>query len=336
MPADPSPYRPTHRPRDQRRGPAERDRHADVRPTVDQLVMPLFCLAGRHDRKPVGSMPGVFQMTPDEAVDEMRRMRGRGIGRFLLFGVIPPEQKDATGSAALDANNPVCTTLRMARDADLDAQLIADLCFCEYTDHGHCGVLSDDPHATVDNDATLDLLGLQAVVLAQSGADVVAPSGMMDGQVGAVRAALDGAGQRRVKILSYTTKYASALYGPFRDAGRGAPQFGDRRGYQMDYRRSDEWKTELALDLDEGADMVMVKPAVAYLDVLRRVRDAAPPQVPVAAYHVSGEYSMLHAAAERGWVELRAAAVEHTTAIRRAGADLIITYFAPDLADWLG
>jgi len=297
--------------------------------------MPLFCCEGRHERRPVSSMPGVFQLSPDEAVDEMRRTFDRGIGRFLLFGVIPPEKKDATGSAALDANNPVCTTLRMARDAALNVELIADLCFCEYTDHGHCGVLSDDPEATVDNDATLDLLGRQAIVLARNGARVIAPSGMMDGQVGAVRHALDAAGHNAVKIMSYTTKYASSLYGPFREAGEGAPEFGDRRAYQMDYRRRDEWRRELDLDLDEGADIVMVKPAVAYLDIVRRMRDATPDDIPVAAYHVSGEFSMLHAAADKGWCDLRAAALEHTTAIHRAGADRIITYFAPRLAEWL-
>ncbi len=333
-PPDP-PYRPAVRPRDQRRGPRVRDAHADVTLGADQLICPLFVCEGRGVNRPIASMPGVGQMSPDVAARHIAEMRKRRLTPFLLFGVIPAAKKDATGSAALDPDNPVCTTMRRVRDAGTEAQLIADLCFCEYTDHGHCGVLSDDPDVTVDNDATLELIGRQAVVLADSGADIVAPSGMMDGQVGAARAALDAAGRPETKIMSYTAKYASALYGPFRDAGQGAPRFGDRRGYQMDYRRRDEWRTELRLDLDEGADYVMVKPAMAYLDVIRGMRDAAPPGVPVVAYHVSGEYSMLHAAAERGWVDLKQAAIEHATAIRRAGADRVITYFAPRLAEWL-
>lgn len=313
-----------------------RDAHANVRLAVDQLIYPLFVRQGRALAQPVASMPGVEQMSPDLAVERMRALTGRGLDKFILFGVVEPARKDATGSAALDPDNPVQQTLRAACEADLDATLIADLCFCEYTDHGHCGVLCDDPELTVDNDATLDLLGAQAVALAAAGVDIVAPSGMMDGQVGAIRQALDAGGHGGVRIMSYTVKYASALYGPFREAGQGAPRFGDRRGYQMDHRRDDEWAVELDLDLAEGADYVMVKPALAYLDIVRRMRDRTPAGVPVVAYHVSGEYSMLHAAAERGWVDLEAVAIEHTTAIRRAGADLVITYFAPKLLDWLG
>ncbi|MCB1741761.1 MAG: porphobilinogen synthase, partial [Gammaproteobacteria bacterium] len=203
----------------------------------------------------------------------------------------------------------------------------------EYTDHGHCGVLHPDPEVTVDNDRTLQLLGEQAVALARNGADVVAPSGMMDGQVAAIRAALERARHDDVAILSYTTKYASSYYGPFREAGEGAPSFGDRRGYQMDYRRSREWATELALDTQEGADMVMVKPAMTYLDIIRQMRDAT--ALPLGAYHVSGEYSQICAAAERGWIDLQGAAVESTYAMKRAGADLILTYFADRLLDWL-
>jgi len=326
---------PRSHPRDQRRGQVVRDRFADVTLDVSQLICPLFVRPGRGIDQPVASMPGVAQMSTDVAMTFMREQAKRGLTRFILFGVIDADQKDATGSAALDADNPVNTTMRAARDAGLDVELIADLCFCEYTDHGHCGVLHDDPDITVDNDATLELLGRQAIVLANNGADIVAPSGMMDGQVGAIRAALNDKGHTATKIMSYTVKYASHLYGPFRDAGEGAPRFGDRRGYQMDYRRGDEWRTELKLDLAEGADGVMVKPALAYLDIIRQMRDAAPAEVPVAAYHVSGEYSMLHAAAARGWVDLRDVAIEHTTAIRRAGADLIVTYFAPRLVDWL-
>ncbi len=330
-----STYRPTQRPRDQRIGQATRDEHADVLVEPADLVMPLFVRDGQGIDKPVSSMPGVSQMSTDVAVNTIREQVSRGLRRFILFGIVDSAKKDATGSAALDVSNPVHTTLRQVRDAGIDCEMMADLCVCEYTDHGHCGVLHDDPEVTVDNDATLELLAQQAVLLADNGADIVAPSGMMDGQVGAIRQAL---GSRDTKILSYAIKYASSLYGPFREAGEGAPKFGDRRSYQMDYRRSDEWATELALDLEEGADMVMVKPAAAYLDIIRQVRDAAPPPpegIPVAAYHVSGEYSMIHAAAERGWCDLQSAALEITTAIRRAGADSIVTYFAPRLVDWI-
>jgi len=334
-PSPDNPYRPSRRPRDQRAGQAVRDRHADVSLRVDQLICPLFVRHGQGVNQPVTSMPGVSQMSPDVAERFVVRQIERGLKRFLLFGVIDADRKDATGSAALDPNNPVNTTMRRIKDAGHDAELIADLCFCEYTDHGHCGVLSDDPDITVDNDATLELIGRQAVVLADNGADIVAPSGMMDGQVGAIRAALADPEYGDVQIMSYTVKYASGLYGPFREAGEGTPRFGDRRGYQMDYRRSDEWRTELELDLAEGADFVMVKPALAYLDIIRRMRDAAPAEVPVVGYHVSGEYSMIHAAAERGWCDLKQVAIEHTAAIRRAGAELIVTYFAPQFTEWL-
>ncbi len=333
---DHTPYRPTERPRDQRRGQATRDLYANVTVTPDQLIYPLFVLDGENQQVPVPSMPGVDQLSPDRALQTITELSARGLSRFILFGVIDPAKKDPTGSEALNPDNPVNTTLMRVADAGLDVEMSADLCFCEYTDHGHCGVLHEDPDVTVDNDATLDLLAEQALVLATCGAHVVAPSGMMDGMVGAIRQAFDQNDQPHVRILSYTVKYASAYYGPFRDAGGGAPKFGDRRGYQMDYRRDDEWLKELNADLEQGADGVMVKPAAAYLDIIRRVRDHTPAQLPVAAYHVSGEYSMLHAAAERGWVDLQSAAVETTTAIRRAGADAILTYFAPQLLDWLG
>ncbi|MDH3584016.1 MAG: porphobilinogen synthase [Phycisphaerae bacterium] len=331
---DPDPtFQPVHRPRRLRCGSRIRDAVADVNLGVGHLVLPLFVRAGTELDKPVASMPGVSQLSPDRALEKIRRCLDLGLSKFILFGVVDPADKDAVGSAAFNDSNPVHQTLRAARAAKLDAMLIADLCFCEYTDHGHCGILDDDPEIAVDNDTTLQGLGRQAVQLAHSGADIVAPSAMMDGQVGAVRAALDAAACPQTPILSYSIKYASSLYGPFRDAGEGAPKSGDRRGYQMDYRRHREWRTELELDLAEGADMVMVKPAVAYLDILQQVREAT--DVPVAAYHVSGEYAMIHAAAERGWVDLKSAALETTTAIRRAGADLILTYFAEQLARWL-
>ncbi len=322
-----------HRPRRLRRGQRVRDLVADVRLHPRQLVMPLFVRAGEQLARPVDSMPGVRQMSPDVAAGTIDELTRRGLGSFMLFGVIDPREKDATGSAALDPGNPVSQTLRQVRDAGSDALLIADLCFCEYTDHGHCGHIDRDVRLTVDNDRTLGPLGRQAAMLAECGADMVAPSGMMDGQVGAIRRALDEAGHHHTAIMSYAIKYASALYGPFRQAGEGTPQFGDRRGYQMDYRRRDEWRRELSLDLAEGADIIMIKPALAYLDVIRGVAETS--SVPVAAYHVSGEYSMMHAAADRGWLDLQAGAVEATTAIARAGAQIIITYFAPQLLDWL-
>lgn len=330
---EPFQSRPVIRPRRLRRGQVLRDVVADVKLTPSDLVMPLFVRHGQGLMKPVSSMPGVHQMSPDVAVQTMRDLASAGLKSFILFGIVEPGDKDAAGSIALSEQNPVNVTLRRARDAGVDAVLMADLCFCEYTDHGHCGPLCTDERLTVDNDQTLDILGQQAVVLAKSGADVVAPSGMIDGMVGAIRRHLDAGSLEHTAILSYSVKYASAMYGPFREAGEGAPKFGDRRGYQMDYRRSREWRQELELDLAEGADAVMIKPAAAYLDVIRQVRDAC--SVPVAAYHVSGEYSMIHAAAERDWIDLRAAAVEVTTAIKRAGADLILTYFAPKLIEWL-
>lgn len=279
-------------------------------------------------------MPEVSQLPVKSAVALVKELSGRGVSQFLFFGVTPHEKKDSFGSFASSPDAPVNRVLAEVRAAGIDAVLYSDLCFCEYTDHGHCGALSpQDPHGVVDNDRTLDLLRRTSVAQAKAGADVVAPSGMMDGQVGAIRSALDGEGMHQTAILAYSVKYASGFYGPFRDAGEGGMKFGDRRGYQMDYRRSREWRTELEADLAQGADMVMVKPAGPYMDVIWRVRQAC--DVPVAAYHVSGEYSMLHAAAQRGWVDLKSAALEVTYGLRRAGADLIITYFAPKLVEWL-
>lgn len=322
------------RPRRLRRGAVLRDVLADVSLSPKQLIYPLF-VGEMSEAKQVASMPGVNQLPVKDAVQTVRELSSRGLKQFMLFGVTPSDKKDACGTYAAKANAPVNRAMNEVRQAGLDVLMYADLCFCEYTEHGHCGALigdGSDP-ATVDNDRTLALLGDAAVAQAKAGADVVAPSGMMDGQVGAVRAALDEAGYEQTPILSYCIKYASNFYGPFREAGEGAMAFGDRRGYQMDYRRSREWRTELELDLAQGADMVMIKPAVAYLDIVHQVRQAT--DVPVAAYHVSGEYAMLHAAAERGWLDLKAAALETTLGIRRAGADLIVTYFAPQLVEWM-
>jgi porphobilinogen synthase len=332
----PTPLFPQSRPRRLRRTPLLRDALADVRLTLDDLIYPIFVSAAEQP-VPVSSMPGVEQLPVKHAVETIRRLSQQGVRQFILFGVTPAHAKDAEGSFAAAADAPVNRTLKAARDAGLDALLYADLCFCEYTEHGHCGAVEKDhPKAggVVDNDRTLELLARTAVVQAQSGADVVAPSGMMDGQVGSIRAALDHAGLPGTAILAYSVKYASNLYGPFREAGEGGMKFGDRRGYQMDFRRSREWRTELEADVAQGADMVMVKPAATYLDVLWQMRQAT--SVPVVAYHVSGEYAMLHAAAQKGWLDLKATALETTCAIKRAGADLIISYFAPRMVEWLG
>ncbi len=284
-------------------------------------------------------MPGVSQLPINTAIQTIKDLSRDGLRQFLLFGITPQSKKDAAGSYAAHSDAPVNQVLQAVRDAGLDVVMHADLCFCEYTDHGHCGVLIDgadskggDP-SVVDNDRTLANLGKTAAAQATFGADVVAPSGMMDGMVAAIRTALDDANHQHTAILSYAVKYASNFYGPFRDAGEGGMAFGNRKGYQMDFRRSREWRTELNADIKEGADMVMVKPAAAYLDIIKGVRDAC--DVPVVAYHVSGEYAMLHAAADKGWLDLKETALETTYAIRRAGADMIVTYFAPDLLKWL-
>lgn len=328
---------PQLRPRRLRLTAALRDAVADVRLGVDQLICPLF-VSDAPTPRAVASMPGVHQWPVADAVATIRQLRRRGLRQFILFGVTPDSRKDPQGRYASDPDCPVNRTLAAVRDAGLDVVMIADLCLCEYTDHGHCGIVQPDPRhpaGMVSNDHTLVRYGEIAVAQARAGADLVAPSGMMDGQVGAIRSALDEAGFIHTAILAYSVKYASNLYGPFRDAGQGhVKDGGDRRGYQMDFRRRDEWRDEILADLAEGADLVMVKPAATYLDIVRAVRDEFP-GVPLAAYHVSGEYAMLHAAAERGWVDLRAAALETTLAIRRAGANLIVTYFAPDLATWL-
>lgn len=316
-----------------RRGPVMRDSVADVRLCPDDLVCPLF-VGDFSEARPVSSLPGVNQWPVNGAVETIRELSKSGLRQFILFGVTHDIKKDAQGTYGADPDSPVNRVLQSVRQAGLDVLMYADLCLCEYTDHGHCGVLcADDPQWRVDNDRTLALLARTAQVLGQCGADVVAPSGMMDGQVSAVRAALDEQGDQHVAVMAYSVKYASSLYGPFREAGGGAMKLGDRRGYQMDYRRAREWRSELACDLAEGADMVMVKPAGTYLDIVRQVRDTC--SVPVGAYHVSGEYAMLCAAADRGWVDLKEAALEVTYGIKRAGADLILTYLAPRLLEWL-
>ena len=326
---------PRQRPRRLRRGTVLRDAMADVHLSLGDLIYPMF-ISDSDQPRAVESMPEVSQLPVDHAVELVRKLTDQGLRQFLFFGVTPARRKDAAGTFAAAPEAPVNRALARLRETGLGdkAVLYADLCLCEYTDHGHCGVLiPGDQRSIVDNDATLRQIARTAVAQARAGADVVAPSGMMDGQVGAIRAALDEAGFINTAILAYSVKYASNFYGPFREAGEGGMTFGDRRGYQMDYRRGREWQVELAADLAQGADMVMVKPAVAYLDIVHQVRQAC--SVPVAAYHVSGEYAMLHAAAARGWLDLKQTALETTYAIKRAGADLIITYFAPKFLEWL-
>jgi porphobilinogen synthase len=303
---------------------------AETRLSLDDLVAPLFVKEGIDEPRPIGSMPGVFQHTQESLRKEVRALAGLGIPGVILFGI--PAVKDERGSGADDPDGVVQVALRNLRDEVGDRLvLMTDNCLDEYTDHGHCGILT--PAGDVDNDATLERYAAIALAQAEAGADVIAPSGMMDGQVGAIRAALDGSGHTQVAILAYAAKYASALYGPFRDAAECAPRFGDRRAYQMDPANGREAKLEVALDVAEGADIVMVKPALAYLDVIAAVRAAV--DVPVAAYHVSGEYSMVQAAAAAGWLDGDAVAREHVTSIRRAGADLVLTYFARSLAEQL-
>jgi porphobilinogen synthase len=321
---------PERRLRRLRRTPAARRLVAEARLSVDDLVAPLFVKEGIEAPEPVASMPGVVQHTQESLRKEVQALAGLGIPGVILFGI--PATKDGRGSGADDPDGVVQVALRNLRDEVGDRMvLMADNCLDEYTDHGHCGILTSA--GEVDNDATLERYAAIAVAQADAGADVVAPSGMMDGQVGAIRAALDGSGHAGVAILAYAAKYASALYGPFRDAAECAPRFGDRRGYQMDPANAREALEEVALDLAEGADVVMVKPALAYLDVIAAVRAAF--DVPVAAYHVSGEYSMVAAAAANGWLDGEAVAKEHVTAIRRAGADFVLTYFARQLAESL-
>jgi porphobilinogen synthase len=295
-----------------------------------QLIQPLFVVHGARVERPVGSMPGVFQLSVDEALDrEIDRITALGLSSVLLFGI--PAEKDAIGSENFAADGIVQQALRRIRARTPGLLLITDVCCCEYTSHGHCGVLQ--PDGCVDNDATLELLGRVAVSHAEAGADVIAPSGMMDGMVAAIRHALDGAGHGERAILSYAVKYASAYYGPFREAAESAPAFGDRRQYQMDPANVREALEEAALDEDEGADMLMVKPALAYLDVVRAVRERT--ELPLVAYNVSGEYAMVKAAAERGWIDERRVVLETLLGMRRAGADAIITYHAKDVARWL-
>jgi porphobilinogen synthase len=299
------------------------------------LIYPLFICPGEGVRRPVGSMPGVFNFSVDQAVQEAEAAASLGIGGLLLFGL--PESKNPEGTGAWDENGIVQQALRALKSSSAAKKLvlIADVCLCEYTSHGHCGMIVETPDGfDVDNDTTLECLGRAATSLALAGADVVAPSDMMDGRVGAIREELDLAGCQNTPILSYASKFASAFYGPFREAADSAPQFGDRKTYQMDGANLREAMREIDLDLEEGADMILMKPAMPYLDVVRAARERV--DVPIGAYQVSGEYSMLQAAFERGWLDRDRATIESLLGIRRAGADFIVTYFAKDAARLLG
>ena len=318
------------RPRRLRGHPGLRRLVGETTLTRDDLVLPLFAVPGRGVREEVASMPGVYQESVERLADSAREAQDLGLAAVILFGI--PESKDATGSASWEDEGIVQHALASVADAAPELLRIVDLCFCEYTDHGHCGVL--DEHGEVDNDPTLENLARQAVSLAGAGAQVIAPSGMMDGMVAAIRAGLGPAGHEGVPILSYAAKYASAFYGPFRDAADSAPAFGDRRSYQQDPANSGEALREVRLDLEQGADLVMVKPAMPCLDVVRRVRETF--DVPLGAYQVSGEYAMLKAACARGWLDEERAMQESLLCIKRAGADFILTYFAREMAKRLG
>ncbi|MEI8194674.1 MAG: porphobilinogen synthase [Phycisphaerae bacterium] len=333
---------PSVRPRRLRLHPALRDMLAQNRLAPSDFVAPLFVRLGENVRKPIASMPGVFQFSPDIAVEELRRLQDLGLKGYILFGVTEARSKDATGSHAHDPYNAVCQTLRKAKSAGLTMLAMTDLCYCEYTSHGHCGPLTSplpgSGQPTVDNDATIAQLAEQAIQHSLAGADVVAPSGMMDNAVEAIRTGLDKAGRQNTAILAYAVKYASAFYGPFRDAAESPPQFGDRKSYQMDFRRdaaglTQEALREAQLDVAQGADMVMVKPGMPYLDILQQVSKAV--EVPTAVYHVSGEYAMLKAAAQQGWIDEKATVLETMYAFKRAGASFILTYYAAEAAGWL-
>ncbi len=325
---------PTHRPRRLRRTETLRRMVRETRLSPDNFIAPLFVCGGEGQRREIGAMPGCYQLSVDTLLEECRELSSVGVPAVILFGI--PDTKDAEGTSAWDPEGPVPRAFRALRAELPDLSLWADVCMCEYTDHGHCGPIGTAPDGTkeVDNDRTLPLLTRSALAYAEAGADVVAPSDMMDGRVAAIRKGLDDAGRTDVVIVSYAAKYASGFYAPFREAAGSAPSFGDRRGYQMDPANGDEALREVAIDLEEGADVVMVKPALPYLDIVYRVKQRF--GVPVAAYNVSGEYAMVKAAAANGWLDEPRVALESLLSIRRAGADMILTYFAKQAARLLG
>ena len=321
-------YFPDYRPRRMRRTENLRRMIRETSLSVDDLIYPLFVVPGKGVRDPISSMPGQYHFSVDELVREVAEIKDLGIPAIILFGL--PETKDEVGSSGYDPDGIVQRGLKAIKEEVEDIILITDVCLCEYTSHGHCGVLKGDE---VDNDATLELLARQALSHVKAGADMVAPSDMMDGRVSEIRGVLDEEGYTHIPIMSYAAKFASAFYGPFREAAQSAPSFGDRRGYQMDPANSREALRETALDVEEGADIVMVKPAMAFMDIICLVREEF--GLPVAAYNVSGEYAMVKAAAEKGWIDEKKVTLELLTGIKRAGADMILTYHAPDVARWL-
>ncbi len=321
-------FTPYYRPRRLRRNENIRRMVRETSLSVNDLILPLFVTEGKNVKKAIQSMPGHFQLSIDLLVKEVKEVQALGIPAIILFGI--PAHKDEKGSDATSDEGIIQRAVKAIKDAVPEMYVITDVCFCEYTSHGHCGAIID---GDVDNDSTLEMLGEQVITHARAGADMVAPSGMMDGMVGAIREALDDNGFENIPIMSYAAKYASAFYGPFRDAAESAPQFGDRRTYQMDPANAREALYEVDLDVEEGADILMVKPALSYLDIIRRVRDRY--DLPVAAYNVSGEFSMVKAAAEKGWIDEQRITLEILTSIKRAGADLILTYSAKDVARWL-
>ncbi|PID71528.1 MAG: porphobilinogen synthase [Desulfobulbus propionicus] len=320
---------PEYRPRRMRKNATLRAMIRETRLSPEQLVLPLFVMPGKGVREEVSSMPGVFRVSVDQLQKEAQDCRDLGVNSVILFGL--PEKKDGLGSGAYAKNGIIQTAIKELKNKTPEMNVITDVCLCEYTDHGHCGCLHGHE---VDNDATLELLAKTALSHAEAGADMVAPSDMMDGRISEIRSVLDENSYHMTPIMSYAVKYASAFYGPFRDAAECAPQFGDRESYQMDPANSREALREATLDVEEGADILMVKPAVAYLDIIRQLKDEF--DLPVAAYHVSGEYAMIKAAAEKGWIDEKRVMAETLLSIHRAGADIILTYFAKDMARLLG
>ncbi len=325
---------PIHRLRRLRRNEQLRSLVRQTTLDLKDLVMPLFVRPGKHLSRPITSMPGQSQLSVDFLVDECRELESLGIPAVLLFGVPEPESKDDEGTEAWNEDGLVPQAVRAIKEKCPRLLVIADVCLCEYTAHGHCGKIKKIGNEThVDNDATIKLLARTAAAYARAGADIVAPSDMMDGRVAAIRQTLDENGLDHVAILSYAAKFASAFYGPFRQAAESAPAFGDRKAYQMDYHNADEAMREIRLDIEEGADMIMIKPALAYLDLIHRAKQEF--NIPLVCYNVSGEYAMLKAAAQQGWLDERSTVIEALTGMKRAGADIIITYFAKDAAEWL-
>lgn len=340
MTFDPQTYSPLHRPRRLRISAGLRSMVSETSLTPSDFIAPLFVRHGSGIRKPIKSMPGQFQLSIDQAVLEAKEILVRGIPAVILFGI--PDVKDPCGSENCDYNGIVPLAIRAIKSACPGLIVITDMCFCEYTDHGHCGVINTPgssfhvstlPEGYLLNDPTLELLAKASVVHAACGADIIAPSGMIDGMIGAIRQALDQSSASHVSVMSYAAKYASGFYGPFRDAAESTPMFGDRHQYQMHPGNSREAMKEVALDVAEGADILMVKPAMPYLDIVHKIRSQY--DLPVAAYQVSGEFAMIHAAASNGWIDLERCAIESLTCIKRAGADLILTYFAKDAAEWI-